>query len=259
MQRAGLPRRVGARVMASRGRPKLSTASAVQVGSASGDVGAPTLASQLESQIRDDIINGQLVPGERLRLSKLTGRYWSGPIPLREALSRLLASGLVVAEDQKGFRVSDVSVDEFVDLSNVRARIETMALRESIETAGIDWEVRVIAAHHRLAQSKRDAVDIKVAGFDERLESCHREFHLSLVSGCNSPILFDFMRSLVERSTRYARVSILAPRAGSRDADSEHSSLLDAALARNADKACALLEEHFARTRELVRSVFEAK
>ncbi|WZB63375.1 GntR family transcriptional regulator [Achromobacter xylosoxidans] len=68
-----------------------------------------TAASALANDIRADIISGHLPPGGRLRIKELCERYGSGAIPLREALSRLATSGFVVAEDQRGFRVADVS------------------------------------------------------------------------------------------------------------------------------------------------------
>ncbi|MGC1333546.1 GntR family transcriptional regulator [Pseudomonas sp.] len=64
-----------------------------------------TLASQLESVIRQDIINGRLLPGSRLRLKALALAYELGVIALREALSRLATTGFVAATDQNGFSV----------------------------------------------------------------------------------------------------------------------------------------------------------
>jgi len=244
--------------MASRMNPPTAKPAPERAPSTGAD-GALTLATQLEGQIRSNIINGQFEPGERLRLSKLTDRYQAGPIPLREALSRLLASGLVIAEDQRGFRVADISASDYADLSNVRSRFETVALRESIESGDLDWEVRVITARHRLFQIKRDGVDVVAAGFDEEWEARHRAFHLALVSGCNSPILLDFIKSLLERATRYSRVAGLAPKSRTRKVGDEHAKLAEATLNRDADQACKLLEEHFSRTRELIRSVLDSR
>ena len=82
-----------------------------------------TAASALANDIRADIISGHLPPGGRLRIKELCERYGSGAIPLREALSRLATSGFVVAEDQRGFRVADVSAAELTDITDTRIHV----------------------------------------------------------------------------------------------------------------------------------------
>ncbi len=220
---------------------------------------AATMATSMERQIRRDIINGHLRPGERLRVSQLANRYATGPIPLREALSRLLTSGLVLAEDQKGFRVAEISATEFADICNVRMRIEPGAIRQSIETGDSDWEVRVVASQYRLSQLSHADKQGVIAGKNDEWEKRHREFHLALASGCNSPILLNFINTLQEHSARYNRVAALAPRAGGRALTDEHKAIAKAALDRNADEACALIEAHFSRTAELIWSVLKVK
>src|SRR5260370_12700583 len=70
------------------------------------------MAAALETINRKEIINGTFAPGSKLALKDLAERYQAGVIPLREALSRLCASGFVDAVDQKGFRVAEVSLEE---------------------------------------------------------------------------------------------------------------------------------------------------
>ncbi|MCZ6586034.1 MAG: GntR family transcriptional regulator, partial [Gammaproteobacteria bacterium] len=63
-------------------------------------------------RLRHDILNGRLEPGRRLRIKALKERYDVGHSPLREALNRLTASGLIDQVDGKGFQVSITSADE---------------------------------------------------------------------------------------------------------------------------------------------------
>src|SRR5690606_2496297 len=65
--------------------------------------GAKTVASALVELIRRDSIAGSLPPGSRLPIKALSERYGAGPIPIREALARLSAVGLVTAHEQRGF------------------------------------------------------------------------------------------------------------------------------------------------------------
>ena len=60
-----------------------------------------TMASALADSLRGDIIKGVHAPGAKLAIKELCQRYDAGAIPMREALSRLATSGLVVAQDQR--------------------------------------------------------------------------------------------------------------------------------------------------------------
>ena len=83
-----------------------------------------TLAASALSRLRSDIIACRLMPNERLRFEALRERYGMGVSPLREALMRLEAEGLVQLEQNKGFRVSEVSHENLVDLMQTRIEIE---------------------------------------------------------------------------------------------------------------------------------------
>ena len=85
---------------------------------------AVTLNASALSQIRSDIIACRLMPNERLRVEALRERYSMGTSPIREALMRLEAEGLVELEQNKGFRVSEVSRANLLDLMRTRVEIE---------------------------------------------------------------------------------------------------------------------------------------
>ena len=75
-----------------------------------------TLTSKYYEGLQNDIIEGVLPPGEKLTIAKLKKRYGVGPTPLREALSRLLDTGLVTVVDNRGFYVRQVSEDDIRDI-----------------------------------------------------------------------------------------------------------------------------------------------
>ncbi|WP_231709029.1 GntR family transcriptional regulator [Pseudomonas denitrificans (nom. rej.)] len=205
-----------------------------------------TMASQLESRVREDIINGRLAPGSRLRLKELAEHYDAGVIPLREALSRLAASGFVSSEDQKGFSVGRISAEEIRDITATRQLIECQALAESIRNGDLEWESRLIATHHRLDR-------LPIVEGPERLmkpdwEQAHETFHQVLIANCRSPWLLRLSHLLRDQTARYRMLSVHYNDNGARDVPGEHRALLDAALARDVDKACALLAEHYETT-----------
>lgn len=204
-----------------------------------------TMASQLEARVREDIINGRLAPGSRLRLKELAEHYDAGVIPLREALSRLVTTGFVASEDQKGFSVGRISAEEILDITNTRLLIECQALADSIAHGDVEWESQLIAAHHRLDR-------LPIIEGPERLmrpewEKAHEAFHQALIAQCRSPWLLRLSHMLRDQTARYRMLSVHY-NGDVRDVPGEHRALLDAALARDIDKACALLAEHYQHT-----------
>ncbi|WEK28841.1 MAG: FCD domain-containing protein [Candidatus Pseudomonas phytovorans] len=205
-----------------------------------------TMASQLEARVRQDIINGTLAPGSRLRLKELAEHYDAGVIPLREALSRLASSGFVSSEDQKGFSVGRISAEEILDITQARVLIECQALAESIRHGDLEWESQLIAAHHRLDR-------LPIVEGPERLmkpewENAHEVFHQALLANCRSAWLLRLSQMLRDQTARYRMLSVHYPEGAERDVPHEHRSLLEACLARDIDKACALLAEHYQST-----------
>jgi DNA-binding GntR family transcriptional regulator len=92
--------------------------------------------------IRDDIINGKLLPDEKLKIRDLRLRYNTGSSPLREALSKLTADGFVTRTENRGFRVAQADVAGYSELLDARCWIESLALREAIVSGGSNWEYR---------------------------------------------------------------------------------------------------------------------
>jgi DNA-binding GntR family transcriptional regulator len=211
-----------------------------------------TQASILEQALRQDLINGHFEAGAKLRLKDLAARYEAGVIPLREALSRLCASGFVVAVDQKGFRAADLSEDDLRDITLARQQIETLALREAIGRADPEWEARVVAALHRLGR-----IAITLPGTDKQLspewEKAHTDFHATLMQGCGSTWLQRFSAQLRDQTARYRYLSLAVahPERGS-EVRAEHQAIMNAILAGDADSACELLTQHYQTTADLL-------
>ncbi len=206
---------------------------------------APSLTTTVTDRLREDILGGRLLPGEKLRLEHLTTRYGSGRTPLREACSRLVAEGLVLALEQRGFRVAPISADDLRDLTSTRQRLESIALRESILHGDATWEHRVraaLGALEKLPRSEGGAVSA-------RWEKGHRELHEALLSACRSPWLLRFHAILYDQSERYRRMSEVV-RGPVRHVDKEHVDLVRAALGRDPERAAALLVEHIAKTED---------
>jgi GntR family carbon starvation induced transcriptional regulator len=201
---------------------------------------ARTLATDLFEVLRSDILHNRLQPGARLMFRDLRERYRSGLSPLREALMRLAAEGLVVLEDHRGFRVAPVSRDDMIDIANTLVELEALAIRMACEKGDDHWEAGIVARFHELSKRPMFAPD---GTLDEEWEARNVAFHQSLYEACGSPSLKFVCRVLYERHCRYRRLWSRYDNQ-TRDVAREHELLMKAALSRDAVAAIALLRDH---------------
>lgn len=212
--------------------------------------GSATLAGAVYRRLRDDIISGRLEPGSWLKLEALRQRYQIGMSPIREALSRLSSDSFVVASENRGFRVAELSRDDLADLTEARVVIECAALRQAIAQGDERWEMGIVTAHYRL--SKIDAELKERAGeLMDVWEEANGRFHDALVAACESRWVRHFRGLLYDQSKRYRQFSLLRS-AALRAIQDEHARLMEATLAREADEAATLLESHMRATARYV-------
>jgi DNA-binding GntR family transcriptional regulator len=153
-------------------------------------------------RMRADIIFGRAKPGQKLKLERLKDTYGASVSTLREILNRLSSEGLVVAEGQRGFEVSPVSAANLQEVAALRLLLETHALRDSFAAGDMEWEGRVVAAHHKLASMEK----IMDEGDRSRTEDWKRydwEFHQALISACGSRVLMETHAAVFDKYLRY--------------------------------------------------------
>jgi DNA-binding GntR family transcriptional regulator len=200
-----------------------------------------TRATDVLHRLRNDIIDSALLPGSRLRFEALRSRYRVSFSTLREGLSRLAAEGLVVADGQRGFRVAPVSLKDMHDLTDARVLVEREALRLAIAKGDSAWRARLSGAYRvmdRLPEQRSTSAEWNTA---------HAGFHEALAAACDSPVLMEIRQKLFDRSQRYRRLAAAA-RTNPRSNPHEHRELMEAALAGDSHRACALIEQHIRRT-----------
>ncbi|MEM8748855.1 MAG: GntR family transcriptional regulator [Pseudomonadota bacterium] len=232
-------------------KPENTGGSVVKLALVSDTKAAESMTSQAYMRLKQDIISGHLQPGRKLKIEELRRQYDVGTSPVREALSLLTSDHFVERIDQRGFRVSNVSQDEFTELLKTRCWLEERALRESIAAGSAQWEEQVVLANYRLSRIPRSQSDDHfVANAD--WEAAHKLFHMTLIAECGSSILLKFCDQLYDQNIRYRQLSgsTAYPK---RDVAEEHSKICDAVLARNADLAVELLVSHYNNTSKFVR------
>jgi DNA-binding GntR family transcriptional regulator len=210
------------------------------------DTLATTQASSAYERLRDDVLAGRLQPSRKLQMRFLMDAYATGQTPLREALNRLSAEGLVECREQRGFYVSGVSRAELTELTKTRCWVESIALRESMQVATPEWEETLLVAHHRLSRTPRS---LHPDRFEDNpdWELVHRAFHRVLIGHCGSRPLIAFCRQLADQLYRYRQISIRKVFT-IRHVSDEHRAILEAVLGRDAEQACALLSNHYRKT-----------
>jgi GntR family transcriptional regulator, carbon starvation induced regulator len=201
-----------------------------------------TLAERAAQRIEADILAGALAPGGRLGIVDTAERYGVGATPLREALSRLAARGLVDAAGNRGFRVKPISREDLVDIVRVRTVLEREALRLSIAAGDDAWEGAIVAALHRLKRY----IGENPRGFREgepAFDRLHKGFHVALIAACDSTRMLAACSSLYDETYRYRRL-MMAVIPGRELFAKEHERLAEATLERRKDEAMALLTTH---------------
>jgi DNA-binding GntR family transcriptional regulator len=204
-----------------------------------------TLIERTYARLRDDIIEGHLVPDEKLRVEHLRLTYGVSAGTLREAITRLVSDALVEAEGQRGFRVAPLTLQDLVDLTELRVHIEIDALRQSIRKGDAAWRARVQRAYDELSQ-----VEQPIRPEHRRdWERLNANFHEALISAHASAWTFHLLRTFARHGERYRRYAMRLPD-GPRDVHAEHTEIYNAAMAGKEARAALALEAHVRATTE---------
>jgi DNA-binding GntR family transcriptional regulator len=213
---------------------------------------ATTRSALVHAQLREDVLQGVLAPGSRLRFAELAQRFSVSQSVVREALTRLAEQGLAVTVPQQGFRVTPLRLKDLDELTEARVELETMVLRLAVRRGDIAWESSVVAAHHQLAATPRTRPGGELNG---AWFTAHEQFHQAALRGSGNDRLYGAAISLRDAASLYRWWSRQVGHDYDRDVDQEHSAILDAVVSRDEGRAIALLAGHIQRTTEALRAV----
>jgi GntR family carbon starvation induced transcriptional regulator len=207
---------------------------------------ARTLAESVFSRLQEDIVVCRLKPGTPLRFETLKDDYGVSFSTLREALTALVAKGLVAADTPPGYRVASVSRADLIDLTDARVLIERELLKLAIQNGGDEWKISTATALHRMSLLEQRQPD---PGFTltPQWKAAHAAFHEALIAPGASPILLGIRANLYARAERYRSLSAIYRKAKRNKID-EHGIIMRTAFARKTDKAQDLIEKHIRST-----------
>jgi len=189
-----------------------------------------TITGQIFEALKADVLLGRVAPNERLQVDALSEKYDVSLSPVREALQKLVATGLVVTSERRGFRVAGLTRADLADLGRTRRHIERTAVAEAMRLGDDDWEADVVRAIHALSKVTRVVEDRMSYG--PEWEARHREFHLAMVKGCGSPRLIQIWKNLFDQGIRYRRIAQMLDLYHG-DTPAEHIELSELVIARD--------------------------
>ena len=196
-----------------------------------------SLTSAVADRLREMIIRGEIQEGEQLRQDAIAAELQVSRIPVREALRRLEAEGLIKIVAHRGAVVSSLSSEEIEELFEMRAVLESEVLRLSIPKlteADFKQAEAILDKYEKALWMKGDV------GSWGRLNS---EFHALLYSRANRPHFMAIIRQINNNGDRYTRLQLYLTRAFER-AKNEHRMLLELCRKRDIDAAVLLLQQH---------------
>jgi len=200
-------------------------------------------AETVTEQLRALILDGSLGIGVQLKQEALARKFGVSRIPIREALKRLEAEGLVAHTAHQGSVVASRSIDDLLETLDIRIGLESRALVLAIPhmTPAILRKAETILARYDASDMPGEWSELNLA------------FHLCLYKPCGRQRLLSMIESLVRSVDIHLRAHQSAA-IGRKSPQKDHRALLEACRTGNAERARKLLERHIAQTQEALHN-----
>lgn len=196
-----------------------------------------TVKGALAESLRDEIISGNIPPGQPLRLEDLAAQFDVSTMPVREALRELEAEGLVKIFPHRGAVVTELTADELEDIYDIRATLEAMGARLAVPRLTEETLGRL----HTLV----DQMDSHL-GEVAALVKLNNEFHLALYAASGRDHLCDLIKTLRLRTQHYLH-AFISDLGGMPQAQSEHRAIVEFCKRGDGQGAARIMHEHVAR------------
>jgi DNA-binding GntR family transcriptional regulator len=195
-----------------------------------------SLSASVVHRLELEILKGQRKPGDRLDERQLADHFGVSRTPVREALQRLAASGLVVSRGRQGLQVAQLSLADLLDAFSVAAEMEALASAQAARRIRPDQRDRLEAAH----QACSDAASVRgVDGFYE----ANLEFHELIAAASHNRILRDELRRLTVKISPYRRTITFQP--GRMESSiPEHAQIMQAIFRGDPAQASQVMRSH---------------
>lgn len=202
---------------------------------------APTKnAAQLRelayAQIKQRIISCEFRPGDAINEAQLASLLGLGRTPIHQALHRLEVEGMVTIMPRKGVMVTALSLNDVLDMIEVRVCNEQLCIKLAVERAH-DSDIK--AMRDILERTPALLASHDVAG----LMALDLQFHMSISAAARNRVLADLLRKLHEKQARFWYLT-LSENHHSERIYQEHMHILEALEQRDGDAAVAAMHHH---------------
>jgi GntR family transcriptional regulator, carbon starvation induced regulator len=213
-----------------------------------------SLSDRAFDEIKSQLISGGIRPGEKLNMVEFSRRIGVSQGAVREALSRLQAEGLVLVEQNRGYRAAPISEQELREITDARILIDAECLRLAIVRGDIDWEGSLLAACHR-AERRRNLFDGTPATA-QPFAAARLAFYATLFEPCDNAWLLRMHRLIYAQLARYRHLCL--PFAD----EKKHLYKIDgefigAVLERDSERAIAMFTRHSVEIAERIIEILD--
>ncbi|SFR90671.1 transcriptional regulator, GntR family [Agromyces sp. CF514] len=196
--------------------------------------------------LKDAILSGALLPGQKLRQETLAELIGVSRLPVRSALIQLEADGLVEFHDRRGAVVKSLSPSQAKEVYDIRVLLEVEALRLTMAEL-TDERVARLRALGKSADQKQEGAEFVDA---------RTEFYAELYDAARRPVLWDMIEQLRLKVGRYVLGWRLV---GDAEHSHTHEQLVEAVASGDADRAAGVLRDHLVGVRDAVLELLEAE
>lgn len=209
----------------------------------------PSRAEEVYAQLKKDIADFRLVPGDRFSEHDICNRLAVSRTPVRQALFRLQQEGLVEVMFRSGWRVLPFDFDKFDQLYDLRMVLETTAAQRLCQQEAGESSPLLEGLKERwlVPASERSSDATQVAAWDEA-------FHETLVKAAGNAEMARVHHDVTERIRIIRRLDFLKQMRIDATYD-EHAKILRAIIARKVDRAELLLRSHIQSSQVEVRKI----
>jgi DNA-binding GntR family transcriptional regulator len=144
-----------------------------------------TLSDYVADQLRQAILSGQLQPNERLVEQDIAERMQTSRGPVRDGIKSLESEGLIVRQAQRGALVSQLHLEDFMEIYTLREALETLAIQWVIWKATdpqLDLRSAIVRKMEQLAQHDYTQVDATNLDLDFHHTLCQISGHSRVLS-----------------------------------------------------------------------------
>lgn len=200
---------------------------------------ALTKSAYAYEELRRRILTGEIPPGSVFSQTMLAQEIGVSTTPLREALRRLAAEGMVQLDSHRDARVTPLTAEEARNLYVIRENLDPLAA-ELAATSRTPSDISKIEAALKRLTPLSNSSDLDAL-------TAHREFHRSIYLSSHNPLLIGILEGLWDKADQYRQIGLQSQKNSKKDqtrVQEEHVQIADAVIAGQAEQAREAMQRH---------------